>query len=58
MTQTYSGKYRAWRRAKDYLSQNMEESNEELGWGREKFFKVNDTTKKIQNEETSKTINE
>jgi len=46
MFQTYSGKYRAWRRAQDYLSQNIDESDEELGWGREKFFKVTDTTKK------------
>lgn len=58
MFQTYSGKYRAWRRAQDYLSQNIDDSDEELGWGREKFFKVTDTTKKVMNEETSKTIKE
>lgn len=58
MFQTYSGKYRAWRRAQDYLSQNIDESDEELGWGREKFFKITDSSKEVKNEDIQKTIKE
>ena len=44
MTQTYSGKYRAWKRAKDYLAQNIKDSDSKLVFRRENFFKVTDSS--------------
>ena len=53
MTQTYSGKYRAWKRAKDYLAQNIKDSDSKLVFRRENFFKVTDSSKEVKNEHTS-----